>query len=257
MEWIADISSATDCSCCTNCDAAQPSQTQLVTSVVARFSKGLSPLVQAMHLAMGRFLLASLVVARAQRCPSDGVTFLQSHHAKQGLGDACLPTINTGTCTATACTGCPGGATIPSDDVSFPDGKLLCECPGGLGGGSACTLSAGSPAYEFEDPNDCLVCTGSNQCCRDFKVENMGAVCCSDGACQSSSFTLAALGGCDKDVCCSDGSCGLTTLSGVASLSCTDNNACDQVDADLRGENCPKHPKPWLMIGSMPSVSIM
>ena len=141
----------------------------------------------------------------------------------------------------TACVGCEGGGTIPSGRGGFPTGSLLCLNEQ-AGSGQVCEANA--VPFAFQDPNDFMTCRGRHSCVNNWKVTNVGAVCCSaalgGGSCKgnpgTAEFTMNADGesSCTSDVCC-DGSrtCDTATFTGVNSVSCRGWEACQTSEFSL------------------------
>lgn len=144
-----------------------------------------------------------------------------------------------------------GNETIPgssSGNKRFPNGKLAC------GENSQCE-SEFSPIgfWDFKDANDYIVCAGIDVCKNSWKVQNVGAVCCSGSKSCVTDFvaifgtsvpTDEPVATCNNDVCCdgegvcvgsSDTSSGVPTTQFIdaRSMSCRGKGSCDQVWATL------------------------
>lgn len=197
--------------------------------------------------AMGFLLILGFLVPLAWSqpdCPGDGSSHLQSHRGAVQAGaqgnasldrvDPCLADINTGVCISTsstaACVECQGGAIIPSIAAGF----LLCNNNVNRFDG-VCQSAFGAPPYTFADASNFLDCTGS-AACRDFGVENVGAVCCSgQNACRDSGLGLAA-SVCTNDICCDGNSaCRDSSFQAVNRMSCSGIRACEDTQVELKG----------------------
>ena len=170
---------------------------------------------------------------------ADRVDEILSAGAQKALRATCdVSMLNAGACIGNdVCADCflQGSlVALPnSGDPRFPNNELRCE------GNRTCSQNASSPAFEFRETGQVMVCIGDVTCTDVWRFSNLGAVCCSsanDGnTCSNSSFTLTpddAL--CQNDVCC-DGTrvCTNSTMDEVESLLCRGLLACSDSEVIL------------------------
>ena len=176
-------------------------------------------------------------------CHHDSATLLQSrsHQALAvDFGPTCLQAnLNNGTCVGdNKCFKCDlQGAQnlLPSDETRFPESRLLCDGDSS----STCSLNTTSLPIRFLEASQVMVCKGTGTCRDEWKVENVGAVCCSSPSnvgqtCYFSSFALQNNTLCQSDMCC-DGVqvCSNSTMNGVESLLCKGYLACSDSTVGL------------------------
>lgn len=211
-------------------------------------------------------------ICSEQACEGDdGAAYLQRFSKESSASLAGLETtgncfdIQNGECEGTSggtarCTVCDPNTgtneTIPgssSGNIRFPNGKLACgpetQCE------SQNSPSDGDPYdfWDFKDANDYIVCAGKTVCSNSWRVQNVGAVCCSGE--QSCNTDFVAIFGtsvpdgepaatCNNDVCCdgnsvcvgSSGTSGgvpTTQFIDARSMSCRGIQTCKQVWATL------------------------
>eukprot|EP00438_Fugacium_kawagutii_P016395 Skav204941 [mRNA] locus=scaffold2911:37403:38617:+ [translate_table: standard] len=125
----------------------------------------------------------------------------------------------------------------PSNNCTrFPENKLLCEGDTG----TTCSQLFDSLPIVYKESDQVLVCKGSRTCDGPWRVENVGAVCCSSTTdvgqtCDGATFKVqAAEPNCQNDVCC-DGSlvCANANIEIADSLACKGFFACSSASVLL------------------------
>ena len=198
---------------------------------------------------VGQFLL---VAGRTPKALSFGVWDSESKVGSTFFGqkraDECVAgsqediDLNAGTCSVdNACVCTPD----PDPQIIGPFDNGVLDC----GGQNSCSSDSSAAGdrdkfFQFADSSDYLDCSGQNSCRVFWNVENVGAACCTG---QNSCFNQVQIhlddsgsSQCTNDMCCSGtNACKLSEVTGVDSLLCAGDNACDQIDADISGD-------PWM-----------